>query len=134
MTNLKFVTFNGNGLGDQKKLAKVITWCKRYKPQILFLQETHCIEGRTSWYREAWGCDWYHSMGEGNSRGVSIMIATEVEYTLVEKVIDITVRYVVLDVEIEKRRYLIGNYYGTNIDCPDHVEEYLNLLTPNEGQ
>ena len=134
MAGLKFVTFNGNGLGDQKKLNKVLTWCKKYKPQVVFLQETHCIQSRESWYMERWGGDWYHSMGEGNSRGVSTLISKEIDYTLVEKVIDVTGRYVVLDIKIDGRGYIFGNYYGANIDCPEHLEEYLLLLTPNDGQ
>ena len=80
MNNIKIITFNGNGLGEEVKLNKVLTWCKRFKPNIILLQETHCIEKRKEWYSKAYNGIWYHSIGEGNARGVSICIAKELNH------------------------------------------------------
>jgi len=132
--SLKFVTFNGDGLGTELKLTKVVNWCKKYKPDIIFLQETHCIDTREIWYKNCWNNLCFHSIGASNARGVSILISKNLDFQLVEEIIDDFGRYVVLDVIINNRGYLIGNYYGANFDCPDHLEEYLNLLIPNTGQ
>ena len=132
--SIKVITFNGNGLGDEVKLHKVVTWCRRFKPNIIMLQETHCTERRQGWYNKAYDGIWYHSIGESNARGVSICVSRELNHLKNNIVIDDNGRYIVLDVTIDNKTYLIGNYYGANIDCPDHLEEYLNLLIPSEGQ
>ena len=121
-------------MGDEIKLNKVVNWCKRFKPNIICLQETHCTNARKGWYLSAYNSNWYHSIGDSNARGVSISISKDLNYTLVHSEIDENGRYIVLDIAIDNERYLIGNYYGANIDCPDHLQEYLNLLSPTEGQ
>ena len=40
----------------------------------------------------------------------------------------------VRDIEHDHKRYLLGNFYGPNIDCPQYLEELLKLLTPLAGQ
>jgi len=132
--SLRFLTFNGNGLGTELKLHKVLRWCKRYKPDVVFLQETHFIDKRKSWYKNIWNEDWYHSGDSHNSRGASIMISKKLDYQVIESVIDENSRYVVLNVIIENKPYLLGNYYGPNIDCVEHLEEYFNLLIADNGQ
>jgi len=112
----------------------VLTWCKRFRPDIIFLQETHCISDRESWYKDIFNNDWFHSGDSHNSRGASIMISKSLDYKVIESVLDDNGRYVIIDIVIEGRKYLLGNYYGPNIDCPEHLEEYLNLLIPSDGQ
>jgi len=62
------------------------------------------------------------------------MISKSLDYKVIESVLDDNGRYVIIDIVIEGRKYLLGNYYGPNIDCPEHLEEYLNLLIPSDGQ
>ena len=82
MIELKMITFNGNGLGDEVKLNKVINWCRRFKPNIICLQETHCTNARKGWYLTAYNSNWYHSIGDSNARGVSVSISKNLDYTL----------------------------------------------------
>ena len=131
---LNILTYNGNGLGDEKKLRKVLRWCKHFKVDVLFLQETHCLISKQHWFKDNWKGDWYHSFGEYNARGTSVCISGTLDYKLHEKHIDDNGRYVVLDIEIAHRRYLLGNYYGPNVDCSEYLEELLTLLTPLAGQ
>jgi len=131
---LRFFTFNGNGLGTEMKLQKVLRWCKRFKADVIFLQETHFIDNRKNWYKNILNEDWYHSGDVHNARGASIMISKKLDYQILDSVIDENSRYVVLNVIIENKPYLLGNYYGPNVDCPEHLDEYLNLLIANEGQ
>ena len=79
MIRFKVITFNGNGLGDEIKLNKVIHWCKRFKACIILLQETHVCEARTRWYEKIKGGIWYHSIGESNARGVSTFVNNSLE-------------------------------------------------------
>jgi len=134
MNSIKFVTFNGDGLGNELKLNKVVNWCRKYKPDVIFLQETHCIDIREVWYDKCWNDLCFHSIGASNARGASILISKRIDFELIEEILDDNGRYVVLDVVINNKGYLIGNYYGANFDCPEHLEEYLNLLIPNSGQ
>ena len=133
-TGLNILTFNANGLGDEKKLRKVLKWCKHFKADVLFLQETHCLLKRKSWYTDSWKGDWFHSCGESNARGTSVVISSTLDYTLVAKHLDENGRYMVLDIEHNHKRYLLGNFYGPNVDCTEYLEELLDLLTPLSGQ
>ena len=56
------------------------------------------------------------------------------DFELLDEQIDVNGRYIVLDVVVNNQRYMLGNYYGPNIDCPDHLNEFLSLLAPSKGQ
>jgi len=134
MNQIRVITFNANGLGEKSKLGKVINWIKRYKPQIIMLQETHCEGNRSDWYKELWKGECFHSTGSSNSTGASILLSSELDYEIVNKVLHRDGRYVILDMIIDEKKYLLGNYYGPNLDCPDMLKEFLDLLTANNGQ
>jgi len=129
------MTFNGNGLGDEIKLRKVLNWAGRYKPHILLLQETHCAGIRTNWYDKYWGGKCIHSSGGSNKKGVSILLSKNFDYKIVsDPIIDDFGRYIIVDLEIESKRYLVGNYYGVNTDRPEHLEHFLNMMYSTDGQ
>jgi len=134
MNQIRLITFNGNGLGDKSKLSKVINWINRYKPQIVMLQETHCAGERVNWYTELWKGKCYHSIGSSNCTGASILLSSDLDYTVVKQIIHEDGRYVVLDLILNDKKYLIGNYYGPNFDCPDMLNEFLQILDPIDGQ
>ena len=85
---LNILTFNTNGLGGETKLRKVLRWCKHFKSNVLFLQETHCTVKRQTWFKDNWKGDWFHSCGEYNARGTSVGISSTLEYTLIDKHVD----------------------------------------------
>jgi len=134
MNLTRIISFNADGLGDKSNLGKVMNWIRRYKPMIIMFQETHCADGRQEWYSELWKGECYHSIGSSNSTGVSILLSAELDYTIVNKTIHTEGRYVVLDIIINENKYLLGNYYGPNIDCPEMLMEFLQYLEPTEGQ
>ena len=74
-------------------------------------------------------------MVTGNSKGVSVLyIDNTVSFEIRNRLIDVNNKYILLDIVINKQKYLLGNYYGPDIDSSDHVKECLNLLNPREGQ
>ena len=79
MSQIRCVTFNANGLGDKLKIQKVMTWLKRYNPNIILLQETHCNDVRKGWYKNVWKGECIHSIGSSNSKGCSIFISSELD-------------------------------------------------------
>jgi len=134
MSQIKLLTFNGDGLGDKTKLGKTLNWAKRFKPDIILLQETHCCETRLDWYKELWDGECLHSIGSSNCKGASILLSSKLDYNIINSTIDTEGRYVVVDIIIQDKKFIIGVYYGPNIDCPDGLQEYLNFLIPNDNQ
>jgi len=134
MNQIRIITFNANGLGEKSKLSKVINWINRYKPHIVMLQETHCAGERIDWYRDIWKGECHHSIGSSNYTGASILLSSDLDFTVVNKITHEDGRYVVLDLIINDRKYLVGNYYGPNKDCPDMLNEFLSVLDPKDGQ
>ena len=75
IAGLKVGSLNCNGLGDQNKLQKVLTWLKEKQENIVFLQETHStIELEDNWKKVLGGDQVYFSHGASNSTGVAILI------------------------------------------------------------
>jgi len=134
MSQVRIITYNGDGLGEKTKCTNTLNWAKRYKPDILLLQETHCCDVRMSWYSDNWDGKCFHSIGSSNSKGASILLSAKLDYTIVNSNIDTEGRYVVLDLVIQEKKFIIGVYYGPNIDCPDGLQKFLNLLVADDSQ
>ena len=78
-----------------------MNWLKRYKPNIILLQETHCTDLRKSWYKNVWKGECIHSMGSSNSKGCSILISSELDTKVDIIAIDSEGRYVIVNITVE---------------------------------
>jgi len=79
------------------------------------LQETHftsdLISKITSEF-DNWKC--YHSYGESNANGCSIIISNKINFNIIDSYIDTNGRYVLLNIEALNNVFSLLNMYATN--------------------
>lgn len=84
MTNIKFLTWNVRGLRDKVKRTAALTFLKSQKADIIALQEMHVTGHLQAALKKPWVGWIYHSTHTNQSRGVSIIIAKNVPFELIE--------------------------------------------------
>ena len=121
MGKLKIISFNTQGLKSPNKRKKVLNWATRKHFDIMAIQESHYIpEDKESW-EETWKGRILSSAGCNNSRGVTFLLAANLEHQLEGTYRDTEGRWIILDIIIQNTRFTIANYYGPNDDNPIHV-------------
>ena len=100
VSTIHFISLNCQGLGDKRKRGRLIQYLNEQISQIVFLQETHFTENvKLSLRTEFTDWDLYHSVGESNSRGCTIMLSKTIAYTVLIYDTDVNGRYIILNVE-----------------------------------
>jgi exonuclease III len=127
MTELKICTFNCNGLGEFRKRKDVFNYLRNeLKIDIAMLQECHLPESTENFVRSAWGADGCLLAGNSdctNKNGVGILINNTFEYKIHDVVRDQNGCYIIIDIELSKKRLLLVNMYGpSDADNPDFFE------------
>ena len=126
---LSVITFNTNGLGDKKKLKRLLTKVGPLvnKGGIILLQETHLKD--TSYLSSIWKHNFASNCSKTNSAGVIILYNKE--YETLEKFSDEKGRNLIVAIEKEDLKFIISNSYFPN----DHregiafaEETYLKIL------
>ena len=112
-------SFNARVLGDRFKRREVFIWLKRQNCNIVFLQETHSIKSREFIWKSEWGGRIWFSHVSSQAKGVAIMITKNIDCKVLEVERDAEGRFIIVKVEIKKKRYLLGNVYGPNTDDPE---------------
>ena len=120
----KICTFNCNGLGNTTKRRDVFDYLRKKKCNIYFLQESHWKADSQSYIRAAWGYNVWLSGKETNKNGVAILFNNNFEYKLYNVIKDPDGCYIVMDVEILKKRITLVNIYGPSSgDRPEFFNE-----------
>ena len=78
---------------------------KQQKCQILFIQETHFVKEQINKINQNCDAHCYHSFGNSNSRGVSILISKQVEYSIIDTHQDSEGRILFLNIELDKKKH-----------------------------
>jgi exonuclease III len=127
--NFSLVTYNCNGLGDPKKLKRVLTKLSKIVENggIVLLQETHIVD--TTYLQQIWKNKFESNCKKTNSAGVIILYKNNVEILHTEK--DDEGRYLSVVIKQNGRTLIISNVYFPN----DHrkglkfaEQVYLNIL------
>jgi exonuclease III len=127
--NFSLVTYNCNGLGDPKKLKRVLTKLTKIVENggIVLLQETHIVD--TTYLQQIWKNKFESNCKKSNSAGVIILYKNNVEILHTEK--DDEGRYLSVVIKQNGRTLIISNVYFPN----DHrkglkfaEQVYLNIL------
>ena len=86
MNNLHIITLNVQGWIDKNKRYRFYQWIKNQKCNIIFLQETHFTDkiskivlNEISEFAEI-----FNSFGKSNSKGVSILVKNNLEYSVLK--------------------------------------------------
>ncbi len=131
MSSIIFASVNVNGLRDVSKQSSIISYIKRHKFEITFLQETHItdVNESNSFFRHFKG-NHYHSFGTNTSRGVSILLSKNFtvndNLTLNDdhgRILCLTVTH-----KLSKRDFTLINVYAPNISS-DRIDFLANLKT-----
>ena len=95
---------------------------KQQKCQILFIQETHFVKENINKINQIVMQIVIIASETLISRGVSILISKQVEYSIIDTHQDSEGRILILNIELDNKKYTLVNIYA-----PNHVKErYVN--------
>lgn len=111
---IKLVSWNVKGVQNPVKMHKVLSHLESLNCDIAMIQETHTNLNESMKLKQSWVGQVFSSPGSGASRGVSILIAKRVSFTLVTLKIDSEGRYVILHGILENIPCTMVNIYAPN--------------------
>ena len=118
-TNLNVFSMNVRGFGNRVKRRDVFLWLKQHKYDICCLQDTHISESMINVVRSEWGGECVFSCLNSCSRGVAVLFSNSIEFKIHSKCVDTEGNYIILDLTVDDRRFLLCTVYGPNTDSPD---------------
>lgn len=128
------ISYNCNGLADNKKRTLIFMWLKD-KPQDLFLlQETHSTNLDEEKWRKEWDGPIFFSHGNRNSKGVMILIKKQFNFQFCSMERDLQGTWVILNVIIKGQKMCILNLYGPNTDEPSFFDDIWVRLQEQQGE
>ena len=119
---------NVRGLQDSLKRRQIFHTFQLSKFHIFLLQETHSSLQMEQQWKNEWGGEIYFSHGATNSRGVCILLKNTFSRVMHRIVADDCGRFVIVDLEINSLRLLIGTIYGPNRDDPDFYIKFIETI------
>ena len=110
--SLSILTYNCNGLGDRKKLKRLLT---KLTPMVerncvIFLQETHIVN--TDYLKLIWKHNFLSNCVKTNSAGVIILYNKQ--YDLIYKFADCEGRQIVVAIQNDESKLILANAYYPN--------------------
>jgi exonuclease III len=129
LDSFSILTYNCNGLGDRKKLNRLILKVRPIveKGGIVFLQETHITD--ISYCKSLWNNNLESNCVKTNSAGVITLLSKE--YEIIESHRDKEGRELVLVVKNDQNKLILSNSYLPNdhkLSLPVVENIYLTLL------
>ena len=113
------MSLNTNGCREGNKRRSLFNWLKQFhkgSSKITFLQETHTDEKIEQTWKDEWGGEVLFSHGTSGSKGVAILLPTNVEYTISETVQDPSGRFLATLITIASSTCWLCNCYAPNVD------------------
>ena len=117
MVDFEILSYNTQGLGDERKRRKIFNYIKKHTSgkAVVFLQETHSTKKHENLWKYQWHGDMIFSHGTSGSRGGCVAFRYNSEYKLLSpEISDKEGRYIILHIEIQGTPYILINYYGPN--------------------
>ena len=114
-SHIHYLSLNTQGLRDKLKRGRLLQWMKHQHTHIAFLQETHFtkdIENTLLNEFENW--DAFHSFGETNSKGCTILINKTLSCSIIDQCTDINGRYLLINIELFENNFTLLNIYSPN--------------------
>jgi len=96
MVKGKLISLNMRGINNFRKRRTIITWLRKQKPDIVFLQETHCAQGNEVLWKREWGATFFCTHGANNARGVAILIRNNFDCTAEKSIVDSNSKFIML--------------------------------------
>ena len=127
-SDIKICSLNCQGLGDQKKRRDVFNYMRTLKYSIICLQDTHFSKTNERLIENEWGYRTFFSSFNSRSRGVAILFNNNFEFKIHQTFSDASGNYLLIDLEINKKRFILVNIYGPNKDEPAFYENILSKI------
>ena len=127
MDNLKFCTFNVNGLGQKQKRLSVFRRLLKLNC-IILLQETHSTPDVEQKWTDEWGSDIVFNHGSSNQNGVAILFPPTIDYSVKYRYQDNDGRILILKIALGNEEYAIVNIYVPVRSQVKHQLDFIHLL------
>ena len=116
MSDFEVVSYNVNGLGDDRKRRKIFNYMKKHTSgkSIVFLQETHSTQKVEKLFEYQWRGKMLFSHGTSSSKGVCICFRYDLDYNISEFISDKNGRFIIVRMEIQGKPYVLINCYAPN--------------------
>ena len=125
----KISSFNCNGINKFKKRKDVFDYLRNQKSNIILLQETHLPFKDENFISANWGCTLWLAGSETNKNGVAILFKNNFEHKVHNVFRDPEGRFLLLDLEVLKKRLTLANIYGPSSgDSPDFFKTLATKL------
>lgn len=136
INSIKLCTFNVKGIHHPIKRKKILSFLKKDKIQIAFLQETHLVDKEHIKLKRDWVGQVYYSSFSSNSRGVAILIHKATPFVLGTCKSDSEGRYILVHGTINGTPVTLINIYAPNSPTPSfwttigaEIEEHRSPFT-----
>ena len=122
---------NCQGLQNKQKRLDVIDYFSKTKASIICLQDTHWTPKDEPIIRSIWNGECILNGESSNSRGVAILLATKVDYSITAVYKDNEGNMISLDLKLGDITLKLLNIYAPNKDCPRFFENVKGILESN---
>ena len=128
MDEIKILSMNCRGLGEQKKRRDVLNYISQFKFSVIFLQDTHMTERALPYFNNLWKGTCYHSCYSSRSRGTCILISKNTHHDVLTQISSDCGNYVILMCKIHTDVFAFVNIYGPNSDQPNLFTDVFDQL------
>lgn len=114
MSDVKIITLNVKGVNNVVKRQKLLSFLKKEKCQLAYLQETHLSDLEHLKLQRSWVGQVFYSSYNSKSRGVAVLIHRSLPFTLVKSISDKEGRYVLMSGYLYGEHVVLGCIYAPN--------------------
>ena len=125
---IKLCSLNCQGLGDENKRRDVFNFLRNHGYSIICLQDTHFSKSRERIIESEWGYKAVFNSFDSRSRGVAILFKNNFEFKIHHTCKDDSGNFLLVELEINEKRFLIINIYGPNKDDPAFYEYVMSKV------
>ena len=112
--DFKLISLNVRGIRDLSKRKAILSWIKKQKADITFLQETYSTpEIADNWQLQYKG-KMFLSHGSNHSKGAAILVSSKLDFEAKSVIYNPDGRYVLIDAMIQDSPCLLLNIYVPN--------------------
>ena len=129
MSKLKICSQNIRGLRGQTKCNKLLVEIERRKPDIMVIIDTHFNQAHHNYFKNLLrNYDLYSNLVENSSRGVSIIIKSSLDISVIDKYTDNDGNILILKLNMDNIDLVLCASYGpSNGDFPQYFDNLFDL-------
>lgn len=128
MLNLRMLTLNTNGIRHTPKRRALFKDLRDTKSDIFFLQETHSSIHDCKIWKSEWGGEAIFAHGRSNARGVAILFARDLNFTILHQRADLEGRYILLKIQIDGKTATLVNIYAPTQNYPSEQIQLMDTI------